>query len=116
MGVEFDLLCAFETHAVDEIRTILDRGLDPQSVLKGKRLTTNLTEMYSRSDAFPACLRLLLERGAVLDDPRLAPVLLDDGDGLAAALRTDPSLVGHRTSMVSAFTSLVDVSLLHVAA
>jgi len=39
----------------------------------------------ARSDAFPACLALLLERGAVLEDPRIAPVLLDDADGLAAA-------------------------------
>ena len=116
MGVEFDLLCAFETHAVDEIRAILDGGFDARSSLKGKPLTAHLTEMYSRSDAFPACLRLLLERGAELDDPRIAPVLLDDGEGLAAALRNDPSLIGHRTSMVSAFTPLVGVSLLHVAA
>ena len=115
MGVEFDLLCAFETHAVDEIRAILDRGFDARSPLKGKSLTANLTEMYARSDAFPACLRLLLDRGAVLDDPRIAPVLLDDGDGLALALRDDPSLIAHRTSMVSAFTPLAGASLLHVA-
>ena len=116
MGVEFDLLGAFETHAVEEIRAILDRGFDARSSLKGKPLTAHLTEMYSRSDAFPACLRLLLDRGAVLDDPRVAPVLLDDADGLAAALRSDPSLIGHRTSMVSAFTPLAGASLLHVAA
>ena len=115
-SIEFDLLCAFETHAVDEIRGILDRGFDPRATIKGKTLTTNLIEMYARSDAFPACLRLLLDRGATLDDPRIAPVLLDDVDALAAALRRDPSLIEHRTSMVSAFTPLEGVSLLHVAA
>lgn len=114
--IEFDLLCAFETHAVDEIREILDRGLDARSTIKGKTLTNNLIEMYARSDAFPACLHLLLERGATLDDPRIAPVLLDDGDALAAALRDDPSLLEHRTSLVSAFTPLEGASLLHVAA
>jgi ankyrin repeat protein len=71
--------------------------------------------MYARSDQFPDCLRLLLERGAVLDDPRIAPVLLNDADGLASALRRDASLLAHRTSMVSAFTPLVGASLLHVA-
>jgi len=116
MGIEFDLLGAFETHAVDEIRAILDGGFDARSSLKGKPLTTHLTEMYSRSDAFPACLRLLLDRGAVLDDPRIAPVLLDDAEGLAEALRRDPALITHRTSMVSAFTPLAGASLLHVAA
>ena len=114
--IEFDLLCAFETHAVEEIRALLDAGFDVHSLIKGKPITANLTEMYSRSDAFPACLRLLLERGARLDDPRIAPVLLDDADGLKAALRRDPALIEHRTSMVSAFTPLLGASLLHVAA
>lgn len=115
-SVEFDLLCAFETHAVDTIRAILDGGLDARSTIKGKTLTNNLIEMYARSDSFPECLRLLLERGATLDDPRIAPVLLDDAEALSAALRRDPSLIELRTSMVSAFTPLEGVSLLHVAA
>src|SRR5687767_13610546 len=115
-GIEFDLLCAFETHAVDEIRAILDRGFDVHSTIKGRPVVTHLLEMYARSDAFPACLALLLERGSVLEDPRIAPVLLDDADGLAAALGRDPSLIHHRTSMISAFTPLVGASLLHVAA
>ena len=115
-SIEFDLLCAFETHAVDEIRAILDAGFDVHSTIKGRPVVSHLTEMYARSDAFPACLALLIERGAPLDDPRIAPVLLDDADALKAALRRDPSLIGHRTSMVSAFTPLIGASLLHVAA
>ena len=114
--VEFDLLCAFETHDVDAIRAILDRGFDLRSTIKGRPVVSHLTEMYARSDAFPACLRLLLERGAVLDDPRVTPVLLDDADALTEALRRDPALIEHRTSMVSAFTPLLGASLLHVAA
>ena len=114
--VEFDLLCAFETHSVAEIRAILDAGFDISSSIKGKPVVTHLTEMYSRSDAFPDCLRLLLERGAVLDDPRLAPVLLDDADMLSAALWKDPALIHHRTTMASTFTPLDGASLLHVAA
>jgi ankyrin repeat protein len=114
--VEFDLLGAFETHSVAEIRAILDDGFDISSLIKGKPVVTNLTEMYSRSDAFPDCLRLLLERGAVLDDPLIAPALLDDAELLAAALRADPSLIHHTTSMASTFTPLDGASLLHVAA
>jgi hypothetical protein len=101
---------------VAEIRAILDAGLDLSAPIKGKPVVTHLTEMYSRSDAFPECLRLLLDRGAVLDDPRLAPVLLDDAEMLAAALRRDPSLIHHTTSMASTFTPLDGASLLHVAA
>jgi ankyrin repeat protein len=114
--VEFELLGAFEVHSVEGIRSILDAGFDARSPIKGKSAVNSLLEMYSRSDKFSDCLRLLLERGAVLDDPRIAPVLLDDADGLAAALQADPSLIEHRTSMVSAFTPLVGASLLHVAA
>ena len=72
--------------------------------------------MYTRSDRFPECLGLLSGRGARLDDPALAPVLLDDADGLAAAVRGDPALLAHRATLVSAFTPLVGASLLHVAA
>ena len=113
---ELQILGAFETHSVGEIRELLDAGLDVHAPIKGKSIVNCLTEMYSRSDAFPACLRLLLDRGAVLDDPRMAPVLLDDPDGVRNAIRADRSLLVHRTSMTSAFTPLVGASLLHVAA
>jgi ankyrin repeat protein len=43
-------------------------------------------------------------------------VLLNDAEALASAIRANPALLGHRTTMVSAFTPLVGVSLLHVAA
>jgi ankyrin repeat protein len=72
--------------------------------------------MYARSDQFPDCLRLLLDRGAVVDDPRIIPVLLDDANALAEALDADPLLINHRTSLISAFTPLIGASLLHVAA
>jgi len=114
--IEYNLLGAIEVHSVDEIRRILDEGFDVRALIKGKSVVAHLTEMYSRSDDFSDCLRLLLERGAQLDDPRIGPVLLNDADGLSTALRNDPSLIGHCTSMVSAFTPLIDASLLHVAA
>ena len=52
--VEFDLLCAFETHAADEIRAILDRGFDVRSMLKGRPVVNHLLEMYARSADPPA--------------------------------------------------------------
>jgi hypothetical protein len=54
---------------VQEIRALLDSGLDPRAPIQGKSPINWLTEMYLRSDDFPVCLRLLLDRGAVLDDP-----------------------------------------------
>jgi hypothetical protein len=111
-----DILVAFELHSVEQIGAALDKGLDPRAPIQGKSPVNWLTEMYSRGDDFPACLRLLLDRGAVLDDPAVAPVLLNDAEALRAAIHANPSRVNHRTSMVSAFTPLVGASLLHVAA
>jgi ankyrin repeat protein len=111
-----DIVVACELHSVDRIRAALDAGLDPRAPVRGKSPVNWLTEMYSRGDGFARCLRLLLDRGAVLDDPVVAPVLLNDAEGLAAAIRADPSILHHRTTMVSAFTPLVGASLLHVAA
>ena len=115
-GDSNDILVAFELHSVERIRAALDAGLDARAEIRGKSLANWLTEMYSRGDDFPKCLRVLLDRGAVLDDPLVAPVLLNDADGLAAAIRANPALLGHRTTMVSAFTPLAGASLLHVAA
>jgi len=107
-----DLIGAFELHAVEEIRAILDAGVDVSTPVRGKLPIVWLTEMYTRSRAFPDCLRLMLDRGAVLEDPAIAPVLLDDADAVSAS----PALVTHRTTMVSAFTPLVGATMLHVAA
>lgn len=111
-----DILVAIELHSIERIRAALDGGLDPGIRVRGKTLVNWLTEMYSRGDNFPECLRLLLGRGATLDDPVLAPVLLNNAEDLRVAIRANPALLTHRTTMVSAFTPLVGASLLHVAA
>jgi hypothetical protein len=111
-----NLLYAFDGHAVDDVRSALDAGADASAPIEGRLTTEWLLEEYTRSERLPHCLQLLLDRGATLRDPRIAPVLLDDATALEAAVRADPSLVSHRTTMKSAFTSLEDVTLLHVAA
>jgi ankyrin repeat protein len=111
-----ELLTAFELHSIERIRAVLDTGFDVRATVRGKTPVNSLVEMYTRSDRFPACLRLLLEHGAELDDPLLAPVLLDDAKSLTAAIQTDPLLLEHRTTLASAFTPLAGASLLHVAA
>ncbi len=111
-----ELMTAFEIHSVDRIRAVLDDGFDVCSEINGKTPANTLIEMYLRSDRFPDCLRLLLERGAVLDEPKLAPVLLNDPDALEVAVRVDPGFLNHKTIMACAFTPLSGASLLHVAA
>lgn len=111
-----EFLVACELHSLTRLRTALEAGLDVRAPIKGLSPVNTLLEMYTRSDAFPACLALLLAAGGQLDDPRLAPVLLNDAEMLRAALANDPALVHHRTTMRCTFTPLVDVTPLHVAA
>lgn len=109
-------LDACEVHSPAELQSVLDAGLDVHAPINGEMPVNILLEMYLRSDAFPACLRVLLRAGAVLDDPKLLPVLLNDPEQLVAALEHDPSLITYRTSLRCAFTPLHGATLLHVAA
>jgi len=111
-----ELLSAFDGHEVENLRTALAAGADPCSPIRGKLPVYWLLEEYTRSDRLGDCLRLLFERGAVLPDPVVAPVLLNDAGAIKAAITATPSLLQQRTTLISAFTSLVGVSLLHVAA
>jgi len=111
-----DLLVVFEIHSVQRIQEILDAGFDARNPVNGKTPINSLIEMYFRSDRFPQCLRLLLEHGATLDDPKIEPVLMNDPVALEAAVRIDPGLLEHTTSLVCTFTPLVGVTMLHIAA
>lgn len=115
-SVEDRFLGACETHSLAEMQAALDGGLDARGLIRGKPALQWLTEMYTRSDGFPACVRLLLDRGATLDEPALAPVLLDDAAAIAAAVRANPTLLRHRTTLTSTFTDLTGATLLHIAA
>ncbi len=111
-----DLLNAFDGHDVEAVRAALDAGADACSPVEGKTPVEHLLTQYWRSDRLPQCLQMLIEHGATLDDPYLIPVLLDDGGAVRDMAGNDPKIVKHRTSLVSAFTALEDVTLLHVAA
>ena len=115
-ALEREFLVACELHAAERIAAALERGLDARRPLRGKPPVQWLLEMYTRSERLPACLRALLQRGAVLADPKLAPVLLDDAAALAAAAAADRTLLAHRCTLPCAFTPLDGASLLHVAA
>ena len=114
MSYEFRVAC--ELHSLDRLHAALAAGLDPRAPIDGKGAVAWLTEMYTRSDRLPACLRLLLDHGAVPDDPLVVPVLLNDPDAITALAQQMPAYLRHRVTMASSFTPLEGVSLLHVAA
>jgi hypothetical protein len=111
-----DLLAAFEAHSAEGIKSALDAGVDVHAPINGKRPIDCLIEMYYRSDQFPDCLRLMLDRGATLEDARIGPVLLNDAVALQASVQRDPSLIREKFSLNCTFTPLVGVTLLHLAA
>lgn len=111
-----DLLSAFDGHDVEGVRAALQAGANPCDPIRGKLPVDWLLQEYTRSDRLGDCLRLLFEQGAVLRDRVIAPVLLNDADAIRGAIKADPKLLRHETTLVSAFTSLVGVTLLHVAA
>lgn len=110
------LLEAFELHAPDRIRAALDQGASATALIKGKAPLAWLVEMYTRSDRFPDCMRALLAAGAEWPDPLVRAVLLNDPVELQAGLGKDPGRLNRRVSLTSAFTPLMDVTLLHAAA
>lgn len=112
-----DLQLACELHDVRRLGSVLDAGLDPVAPIGGKTPVAWLLEMYTRSDRFTACLRVLLDRGAVVGDALLSAVLLDEPAAVTAAAAADGGrALGQRVSLPSAFTPLEGASLLHVAA
>jgi hypothetical protein len=111
-----DFLLAAETHDPRALRATLDAGLELDVPLQGRTALQWLTSMYTRSARFAECAALLLDRGATLDDPALAPVLRDDAAALRAAVLANPALPAHRTDLDCAFTPLRGATLLHVAA
>jgi Ankyrin repeats (3 copies) len=111
-----ELLSAFDGHDTDGVSAALKAGADPCNPIRGKTPIIWLLEEYTRSDRLGACLRLLLERGGKMPDPMLTPILLNDASAIAAAVKAHTNFLWHRTTLISAFTSLEGVSLLHVAA
>ncbi len=103
-------------HSPEDIRKALEGGVDPNSPIGGKRPIDCLIEMYTRTACFGECLRLMLDAGAVLDDPLLEAVLLDDDDRLRQALETSGQSLERRLYLSCAYTSLRGVSPLHICA
>src|SRR5215470_11780030 len=96
------LLAAFDGHDVEAIRAALDAGADALAPVRDKLPINWLLEEYHRTDRLPDCLRLLFDRGAVLQDSTIAPVLLNDVTEIRTAIKANPALLKHRTNLVSA--------------
>ncbi len=116
MTTETDLLGAFEVHSPEKIKKILDAGVSPLELIKGKRPIDCLIEGYLRSSRFGDCVRVLAAAGADVGDPLLQALLIDDATTLKAQIGNDPAVIARRLSLLSAFTCCRRVTALHVCA
>jgi len=116
MAAEDDLLVAFELHSPKRIAEALQAGAHPTTPIRGKKPIEILIEMYLRSDRFAECLQVMLDAGARLDDRVLEALLLDDSGALGRLLASEPEVLQRRFDVNGAYTSLRNVSALHVCA
>lgn len=111
-----DLLGAFEVHSPEGIGKALANGASPVALIEGRKPIDHLIESYLRSSRFADCLRVMLKAGAVIDDPLLEAVLLDDAWTLRRLVGELPQRVHQKVDLLSAFTSCRGVTALHVCA
>ena len=111
-----DLLGEFEEHSPDGIRALLAAGVSPTEPIDGKRPVNALIEMYLRSSRFAECLQVMLDAGAVLGDPLLQAILLDDDTGLRGLVSASNDYLKRKLNPLCAFTSCRGVTALHLCA
>lgn len=111
-----DLLGAFEEHSPDDIRALLAAGVSPTKLIKRRRPIDGLIETYLRSSRFKECLQVMIGAGAVVGDPLLETILLDDDAGLRRLLARSKSTLRRKLSLRCAFTCCRGVSALHICA
>jgi hypothetical protein len=111
-----DLLGAFEVHSPEGIERVLADGVSPVAFIKGRKPIDHLVEAYLRSPRFADCVRVMLNAGAVIDDPLLEAVLLDDAPTLRRLVTGFPQRLHQEVEVLGAFTSCRGVTALHLCA
>ena len=108
------LLEAFEVHSPDGIQEALAAGISPVDPINGRKPIEHLIEGYLRSSRFADCVGVMLNAGAVIGDPLLETVLLDDSSRLVRLVTESPQRVHQKLDLLVAFTSCRAVTPLHV--
>lgn len=117
LTLEAEYLGAFEEHSPEGIRAALSAGASPTEPIKGKTPIEWLIEGYLRSSRFAACLRVLFDADAVIDDPLLESLLLDDEGKLRRVLEAGGRAeLSRQLRVPCAFTSCDGVTPLHICA
>lgn len=100
-----DLLKAFEEHSPDGTAKAPQDGLSPVDPINGREPIEHLIEGCLRSSRFAECLRIMLNAGAVLNDPQLGAVLLNDVSRLRDLITSALQRVHQKLNFLNTFTS-----------
>lgn len=98
------------------LKNAFEGGVDPNMDWNGTSLGEQLVNMYLRGPGFKDCVRVMINHGWRVDDPALKAVLLDDDAMLAMEIAKDPAVIHRTYTFQSAFTPLLNASLLHLCA
>ena len=106
----------FEIHSVEGIKECFEKGVDPNSLYKGKPLIYEMINMYFRGPKFKSCIKAFVDFGLKFDDKVLLAVLADDATTLDNLLTDNKELLLKKYSLDCTFTPLYEASLLHICA
>ena len=107
---------AIEEHSVDDIRECFQNGISPNDYFRNEPLIYELTSEYMRGPDFKESVKAFVDYGLVFEDKILLAVLLDDAATLDKLLYKAPWAVHQSYTLRSAYTPLINVSLLHICA
>ena len=75
-----------------------------------------MINMYTRTPRFKDCINAFVEYGLEFRDKALLSVLLDDAILLENYLKEEPEIITAKYPLACAYTSMQDVTLLHICA
>ena len=112
-----ELIGHIEVHSAEEIRRYFEEGGDPNAIINGRPLFTDMVEMYLRSKRFKDCVQEFINAGLAFEDKALLSVFIDDGKTLERLIAGDPAIVNNTYSIYNnTFTPLTGGTLLHFCA
>ncbi len=111
-----EIIEQIELHSVDGIRKCFSKGLSPNDFFNGEPLIYELISEYTRSPRFKDCVKAFVEYGLDFPDKPLLFVLLDDSQSLKEIIKTQRNIISRKYSLRCAYTSLHEVTLLHICA
>lgn len=110
------IVTEIELHSVEGIRECFSNGVNPNDYFHGEPLIYELIGEYTRTPRFKDCVKAFVDHGLNFDDMALLSVLLDDAHGLDSIINQTPQSINKKYTLRSAYTPLLDASLLHICA